>query len=84
MQEWRRRATRGRMTADQTKGRDPLMYNNPAAPTAGAVAAGSGTLAMSGAGDVFWLLLAAFALLALGLAIKRIVPVRGLKDQSPD
>ncbi|WP_155854352.1 hypothetical protein [Arthrobacter sp. MA-N2] len=50
------------------------MYNNPAAPAAAGL--GSGTLAMTGAGDLFWVALAAFALLALGLAIKRIVPVR--------
>jgi hypothetical protein len=53
------------------------MYNNPAAPAAAGI--GSGTLAMTGAGDIFWVSLAAFALLALGLAIKRIVPVRGGK-----
>ena len=53
------------------------MYNNPAIPAA--AGAGSGTLAMTGAGDLFWLALAAFALLALGLAIKRIVPVRATK-----
>lgn len=35
---------------------------------------------MTGAGDLFWLALAAFALLALGLAVKRIVPVRGEKS----
>jgi len=35
---------------------------------------------MTGAGDVFWVALAAFALLALGLAIKRIVPVRANKQ----
>lgn len=35
---------------------------------------------MTGAGDVFWLALAAFALLALGLAVKRIIPVRGDKS----
>lgn len=35
---------------------------------------------MTGAGDFFWLALAAFALLALGLAVKRIVPVRGTKS----
>lgn len=34
---------------------------------------------MTGAGDVLSFALAAFALLALGLAIKRIVPVRGTK-----
>ncbi|WP_285241855.1 hypothetical protein [Pseudarthrobacter sp. MEB009] len=49
------------------------MYNNPALPAA--AGAGSGTLAMTGAGDIFWFALAAFALLALGLAIQRIVPV---------
>jgi len=41
---------------------------------------GSGTLAMTGAGDLFWFALAAFAMLALGLAIKRIVPVRAQKN----
>lgn len=57
------------------------MYNNPAGPAAGAFvgATGSGTLAMTGAGDLFWFALAAFAMLALGLAIKRIVPVRAAK-----
>ncbi|MBT2534563.1 MULTISPECIES: hypothetical protein [Arthrobacter] len=54
------------------------MYDNPAAPAAAGV--GSGTLAMTGAGDIFWFALAAFALVALGLAIKRIVPVRGDKS----
>jgi hypothetical protein len=58
-------------------GRKP-MYNNPAIPAA--AGAGSGTLAMTGAGDLFWVALAAFALLALGLAVKRIVPVRGAKS----
>ncbi|MFC8040717.1 hypothetical protein ACFUOZ_15305 [Paenarthrobacter sp. NPDC057355] len=58
------------------------MYNNPANPLAGAAVGGmgSGTLAMTGAGDLFWFALAAFAMLALGLAIKRIVPVRAQKD----
>lgn len=58
-----------------------LMYNNPVAPVTGAAAAGmgSGTLALTGAGDLFWFALAAFAMLALGLAIKRIVPVRAQK-----
>lgn len=50
------------------------MYNNPAAPLA--AGAGSAALAMTGAGQLFWLALAAFAMLALGLAVKRIVPVR--------
>lgn len=54
------------------------MYDNPAAPAAAGMA--SGTLALTGAGDLYWLALAAFALLALGLAIKRIVPVRADKS----
>lgn len=53
------------------------MYNNPAAP--GAAGLGAGTLAMTGADDLFWLALAAFAMVALGIAIKRIVPVRAEK-----
>lgn len=58
------------------------MYNNPVAPVTGAAAAGmgSGTLALTGAGDLFWFALAAFAMLALGLAIKRIVPVRSQRS----
>ncbi|MFJ5956816.1 hypothetical protein ACIQC5_12770 [Paenarthrobacter sp. NPDC092416] len=58
------------------------MYNNPAGPAAGAFVGGasSGTLAASGAGNLFWFAMAAFALLALGLAIKRIIPVRGQKN----
>ncbi|MEV7606813.1 hypothetical protein AB0N65_15385 [Paenarthrobacter sp. NPDC089322] len=58
------------------------MYNNPAGQAAGAFAGatGSGTLAMTGAGDLFWFALAAFAMLALGLAVKRIVPVRAQKN----
>ena len=36
---------------------------------------------MTGVGDVFWIALAAFALLALGLALKRIVPVRAQLSQ---
>ncbi len=35
---------------------------------------------MTGAGELFWFALAAFALLALGMAIKRIVPVRAEKS----
>ncbi|WP_267276584.1 hypothetical protein [Arthrobacter sp. CDRTa11] len=54
------------------------MYDNPAAPAAAGL--GSGTLAMTGAGDLFWFALAAFALVALGMAVKRIVPVRGGKS----
>lgn len=58
------------------------VYNSPVTPAAGATAAsmGSGALAVTGAGDIFWLALAAFAMLALGLAIKRIIPVRALKN----
>lgn len=48
------------------------MYSNPS--TALAAGAGSGTLAYTGAGDVFWLLLAGFALLAVGTALMRILP----------
>ena len=54
------------------------MYSNPAAPAAAGIA--SGSLAVTGAGDVFWLGLAAFAFVALGLALKRIVPVRAEKS----
>lgn len=54
------------------------MYNNPAIPAA--AGAGSGTLAMTGAGDLFWIALAAFAFLALGLAVKRIIPVRSARS----
>jgi hypothetical protein len=54
------------------------MYNNPVAPMA--AGAGSAALAMTGAGQVFWLALAGFAMLALGLAIKRIIPVRAPKN----
>ena len=53
---------------------DRKMYDNLAAPAAAGI--GSGTLAMTGAGEVFWLGLAGFAMLALGMAVKRIVPVR--------
>ncbi|MFP3580512.1 hypothetical protein SB659_13125 [Arthrobacter sp. SIMBA_036] len=55
------------------------MYSNPVTPFSATIAAGTGTLAMTGAGSLFWLALAAFAMLALGLAIKRIVPVRARK-----
>lgn len=46
------------------------MYNNTSAPLA---AGGSSALAMTGANSL-WLLLAAFALLALGAAVMRIAP----------
>ncbi|WP_285726820.1 hypothetical protein [Psychromicrobium xiongbiense] len=36
---------------------------------------------MTGAGDVFWLGLAAFAMIALGLGVKRILPVRSVSAQ---
>jgi hypothetical protein len=54
------------------------MYNNPTIPMA--AGAGSATLAMTGAGQIFWFALAGFAMLALGLAIKRIIPVRARKS----
>jgi hypothetical protein len=50
------------------------MYNNLTAPVAAGVA-GGGTLAMTGGSlDVLWAVLAAFAMLALGLALVRIAP----------
>ncbi|MHA7306356.1 hypothetical protein ACX80E_14095 [Arthrobacter sp. TMN-49] len=53
------------------------MYNNPIVPMA--AGAGSASLALTGAGQLFWYALAAFAMLALGMAVKRIVPVRARK-----
>ncbi|MBT2549666.1 hypothetical protein [Arthrobacter sp. ISL-65] len=50
------------------------MYNNLAAPAAAGI--GGSALAFTGAGDALWLGLAAFAMVALGTAIKRIVPAR--------
>jgi hypothetical protein len=50
------------------------MYNNLAAPAAAGI--GGSALAFTGAGDALWLGLAAFAMVALGTVIKRIVPVR--------
>lgn len=45
------------------------MYNNPAA------VAGAGGLAATGlSGNVVWLFLAAFALLAMGLSLLRTIP----------
>lgn len=35
---------------------------------------GSGALAYTGAGDIFWVGLAGFALLATGMAVARMVP----------
>ena len=50
------------------------MYNNPGA-TAGAV--GGGGLAITGlAGELMWLFLSAFALIALGMAVLRTLPRR--------
>jgi hypothetical protein len=54
------------------------MYNNATAPAAAGIT--GGTLALTGAGDVLWLGLGAFAMVALGVAIKRIVPVRAERD----
>ena len=54
------------------------MYNNSMAPAAAGIT--GGTLALTGAGDVLWLGLGAFAMVALGVAIKRIVPVRAERD----
>lgn len=54
------------------------MYNNTMAPAAAGIT--GGTLALTGAGDVLWLGLGAFAMVALGVAIKRIVPVRAERD----
>lgn len=48
------------------------MYNNPSSPMAAGI--GSGALAYTGAGDIFWVGLAGFALLATGMAIARMVP----------
>ncbi|WP_323960868.1 hypothetical protein GC088_04450 [Arthrobacter sp. JZ12] len=48
------------------------MYNNPSSPMAAGI--GSGALAYTGAGDIFWLGLAGFALLAAGMAVTRMVP----------
>lgn len=50
------------------------MYNQIAAPAAAGT--GVGALAMTGPENVLWVGLAGFAMLALGLAVKRIVPVR--------
>lgn len=48
------------------------MYTNPSGALA--AGAGSGVLAATGAGSIFWIVLAGFALLAAGLAIMRIIP----------
>jgi hypothetical protein len=49
------------------------MYNNP-----GAAAAGGGVLAATGltSGNLLWAFLAAFALIALGMAVLRTIPRR--------
>jgi len=54
------------------------MYNNSMAPAAAGIT--GGTLALTGAGDLLWLGLGAFAMVALGMAVKRIVPVRAEQD----
>lgn len=54
------------------------MYNNTMAPAAAGIT--GGTLALTGAGDLLWLGLGAFAMVALGMAVKRIVPVRAQQD----
>lgn len=59
------------------------MYDNPSVPVAAGLAAGTGGLAMTGV-DAFWLVLAAFALLALGMAIMRIVPRRHTAPNAED
>lgn len=48
------------------------MYNDPT--SAAAAGLGSGALAFTGAGEVFWFGLAAFAMLAAGMAVARILP----------
>ncbi|WP_338696459.1 hypothetical protein V2W30_13615 [Streptomyces sp. Q6] len=53
------------------------MYDNVSSAAAAGTVASGGTLAATGA-QVMWLFLAAFALIAVGTAIARIVP-RGRK-----
>lgn len=48
------------------------MYNNPSGPAAGAAGSGA-ALAATGA-SFMWFALAGFALLAVGMALYRIVP----------
>lgn len=50
-----------------------MNYNGTGALGGGA-AGGGAVLAMTGAGDVLWLALAAFALIAAGTALLRIIP----------
>ncbi|SDI25512.1 hypothetical protein SAMN04488693_1089 [Arthrobacter subterraneus] len=50
------------------------MYNDPT--SAAAAGLGSGALAYTGAGDIFWFGLAGFALMAAGMAVARIMPRR--------
>jgi hypothetical protein len=59
------------------------MYDNPSVPMVAGLAAGTGGLAMTGA-DMFWFVLAAFALLALGMAVLRIVPRRHTAPNAED
>ncbi len=51
------------------------MYNNVSSAAGTGAAASGGALALTGA-SVLWLLLGAFALIAVGTAIARIVPRR--------
>ena len=51
------------------------MYNSPGSAASGL--AGGGGLAMTGiTGNLIWLFLAGFAMIALGMAVLRIVPRR--------
>lgn len=51
------------------------MYNNVSAPLATATGTGTTALAVTGA-DMFWYVLAGFALIAAGMALLRILPRR--------
>lgn len=55
------------------------MYNDPTSVAAAGM--GSGALAYTGAGDIFWFGLAGFALMAAGMAVARIMPRR---EAAPD
>lgn len=52
-----------------------MNYNGTGAIAGTATGAG-GMLAMTGADNVLWLALAAFALIAAGVAVKRMIPKR--------
>ena len=60
-----------------------LVYDNPSVPLLTGMATGTGTLAMTGA-NVFWLALAAFAMIALGMALLRILPRRHTAPNAED